>query len=272
MLKQKPINIISLIVLSFIITHLSFGQYIESKNLSNFENSKSSLQLDTKYEENTSDAFYKIGFVAASTGLLFLSDNMLRNNIKISTTAKDNTLLKVGNKYGVFYYNLGFSGALYLSQFVTNNRNIANTGKVLMESLIISGLASISIKYLFGRSRPNREEGVTQFNWFETDNIFNSLPSGHVITAFTTSTVLSRSIGNTYISIALYGLAGLTAYQRMASDNHWFSDVFLGASIGILVGEYFSDVNDNNISESGNYNLIPFFSHNYNGISFSVCL
>jgi membrane-associated phospholipid phosphatase len=271
-LKNKPINIISIIVLSFLITNFSFGQYIESKNLSNFENSKSSLQLGTQYEENTSDTFYKIGFVSASTGLLFLSDHMVRNNIKMSTSAKDNTLLKVGNKYGVFYYNLGFSGALYLFQLVTNNKKNANTGKVLMESLIISGLASISIKYLLGRSRPYREEGVTKFNWFETDNIFNSLPSGHVITAFTTSTVLSRSIGNTYVSVALYGLAGLTAYQRMASDNHWFSDVFLGASIGILIGEYFSDVNDNSISVSGNYNLIPFFSNNYSGISFSVCL
>ncbi len=249
---------IYIIVFLYVYCDFSFGQkiYLEERNSIEF----SSSNLHSNDFENSSDLFYKAGIVTATTGLLFLVDNTIRNNIKLSTASNDNTLLDIGNKYGVYYYNLGLSGVLYLTQFVTKNKKIANTGKVLFESLVVSGLASISIKFIFGRSRPYKEEVVGKLNWFETENVFNSLPSGHVITAFTTSTVLSKSIGNTYASIALYGLAGLTAYQRMASDNHWISDVFLGSAIGILVGEYFSTVNIKNSSESANYNLVPFFS------------
>lgn len=216
-------------------------------------------------KNNYSDVLYKVGIIGVSTGVMFLLDNPIRNNLKLENNT-DATHLKIGNYLGVYKYHFGLAGALYLSQFVTNNKKIASTGKILLESLMVSGLASITIKYVFGRSRPNKENGNTDFNWFETNNVFNSLPSGHVISIFTTSTVLSKSIGNTYASIALYGLAGLTAYQRIASDNHWFSDVFLGASIGILVGEYFTMHNNQNESKYGEVNLIPFVSEQGTGI------
>jgi hypothetical protein len=36
--------------------------------------------------------------------------------------------------------------------------------------------------------------------------------------------------------MALYGMASLTAYQRIYSDVHWFSDVLLGAALGTFIG------------------------------------
>jgi len=222
--------------------------------------------------EETCNVYYKIGAISAATGLLFLVDNSIRNNLKNISASNNNILLKAGHEYGEIYYSMGLAGALYLTQFLFDDHKAASTGKVLFESLVISSIAAISIKYIFGRSRPYTEDGSTKFNWFETDNKYNSLPSGHVITAFTTSTVLARSIGNTYVSIALYGMAGLTAYQRIASDNHWFSDAFLGAAIGILVGEYFSKINESKSEKSNSYNLIPFFSRNSSGISLTINL
>ena len=237
------------------------------------EEVKSRLNEDYEIiQENKSDELlYKIGILSASTGLMFLLDDPIRKNLK-KNNSQDVFYLKAGNTLGVYSYHFAFAGTLYLTQFMTENKNIAVTGKILLESLIVSGLASISIKYIFGRSRPYMKNGNTKFNWFETENIFNSLPSGHVISAFTTSTVLSKQIGNPYVSIALYSLAGLTAYQRIASDNHWFSDVFLGASIGILVGEYFTMLNDSNEDKFGQINLIPFVSQHGTGVYLQVNL
>ena len=175
-------------------------------------------------------------------------DHSIRNEILSSRINKNNAFLKIGHNYGDFYYNLGFAGVLYASHFAFGNKEIGSAGKSLLEALLVGGLASISIKYIFGRSRPYTEQGNTKFNWFETENIFNSLPSGHVITAFTTSSVISNYINNFYVSFALYSLAGLTALQRIATDNHWFSDVFLGAGIGIMVGSYFSNINKSKLS------------------------
>ena len=213
----------------------------------------------------SSDVLINSGVAVLSTGLLFLLDNQIRN--EIVNKRNDNAILDIGHEYGEISYAFGLSAALYLSQFVFNDNKLGNTGKVLFESLVISGLLSISLKYIFGRSRPYLEDGNTKFNWFETQNFNNSLPSGHVITAFTMSTVLSESINNSYVSIFLYGLAGLTAYQRISTDNHWFSDAFLGGAIGVIVGTYFSDLSEANKLNSGTFNLTPFWSKNYSGIS-----
>lgn len=213
---------------------------------------------------NNNDYLLKSGIAFVGTTLMFLVDKPVRRNIH----KNNNAFLDIGHGYGEFYYSLGLSGTLYLSQFILKDQKIAATGKALFESLIVGGIVSISIKYIFGRSRPYIENKVTDFNWFETKNIFNSLPSGHVITAFTTSTILSKSIDNIYASIILYGISSLTAYQRMSSDNHWFSDAFLGASIGILVGEYFG--NKIKSKNENNYNLIPFFSTNSLGFALQI--
>lgn len=241
--------------------NLEVGDYYP--NLTSEVNSFNN-RVDTK-NALSSDLLINSGIAVLSTGILFLLDNQIRN--EVVNKRNDNVLLDIGHEYGEISYAFGLSGALYLTQFVFNDNNLGNTGKVLFESLIVGGLLSISLKYIFGRSRPYLEDGNTKFNWFETQNIYNSLPSGHVITAFTISSVLSESINNSYASIFLYGLAGLTAYQRVSSDNHWFSDAFLGGAIGVIVGKYFSDLSKRNKLNSDSYNLIPFWSKNYSGIS-----
>lgn len=64
-----------------------------------------------------------------------------------------------------------------------------------------------------------------------------SFPLGHTTMAFAFSSVLTSLISNPYATIGLYCLVVLTASQRMYSDQHWLSDVILGASIGTAVGQ-----------------------------------
>jgi hypothetical protein len=60
--------------------------------------------------------------------------------------------------------------------------------------------------------------------------------SGHCAIAFSMSTILSRRIGNPFASLGLYALATTTAFGRMYADRHWFSDVFIGTVLGVLIG------------------------------------
>ena len=39
-----------------------------------------------------------------------------------------------------------------------------------------------------------------------------------------------------WVPMVSYGIAGLVGVERIASDNHWLSDVLAGALIGTLVG------------------------------------
>ena len=253
--------ITSLTILIIVASSLSYAQKGNSLLLN--EHYPKGINSSTESENFRKSLIY-VSLIGGS----FLLDSTIRKEI---TEGNDkNLFLRIGHNYGDVYYSFYFAGALYVTQFFWKNNEVAITGKTLLESLAIASLASVSLKFIFGRSRPYVEKGNIHFNWFETKNRRNSFPSGHVITAFTTSTVLSKSLDNTYASIFLYGLAGLTAYQRISSDNHWFSDTVIGASIGILVGEYFSNLNAN--KEASDYMLIPFYSQNTVGISANFIL
>ncbi|PID59605.1 MAG: hypothetical protein CR986_04890 [Ignavibacteriae bacterium] len=213
-------------------------------------------------KKTSNNLLYKSGAAVLTTSLLFLLDDEIRTRLQ-KKSLENNTLQTIGKNYGEFYYNLAFTGTLYLSNFIFKDERIAKTSKALLESLLVGGLINGSLKFILGRARPYKNKGNYSFHWFETDNAYNSLTSGHTVTAFATSTILAKIFDNTYASILLYGLAGITAYQRMISDNHWFTDVFLGAAVGYFTAEYFYNKNKNN------YSIIPFIYKDVRGISLS---
>ena len=65
------------------------------------------------------------------------------------------------------------------------------------------------------------------------------MPSGHAegvfySTAFIFLTLKNKWIGFIYLLISL-----ITSYQRVAYQNHTFSQVFIGGLIGIFMGAFF---------------------------------
>lgn len=70
-----------------------------------------------------------------------------------------------------------------------------------------------------------------------TDN--HSFPSGHTAVAFCGATVLHKEYGKVspWISVAGYGVATLTAVDRVRRNRHRWGDVAAGAAIGFLSAE-----------------------------------
>jgi len=205
--------------------------------------------------------------------LLFLSDETIQKTVDKNQTQTMSDIVEYGKYYGDWLLPLGFSAGLYLSGLAIENREVKETGSILIESLLASGITVTLLKVILGRSRPYNNEGQYSFHYFEFKNIFNSLPSGHAAVAFTTSTVLAERINNIYASLGLYGLATLTAYQRIYSGNHWFSDTFLGAIIGIVIGKYFVNLYGSNThtrQSKINYKLLPYISNNYAGLGIGI--
>jgi membrane-associated phospholipid phosphatase len=86
-------------------------------------------------------------------------------------------------------------------------------------------VATQGLKYAINETRPNGTE--------------HSFPSGHTSTAFFGATLLAREYGENYpwIAVGGYTLAGTTAILRMANNEHWATDVLMGAGIGIASAE-----------------------------------
>lgn len=209
--------------------------------------------------------------VVASTGLLMTIDEEVKTVVRKNQTSFQNDFTKIGKYYGESFTLLGLPFIIYGSGLIFDNNEFRTTGRILIESLAAAGITTTALKFIIGRSRPRKNMGEFDFNYFELKNINVSLPSGHTTVAFTISTVLSERIDNIYASIALYGLASLTAYQRIYSNNHWLSDTFLGAAIGITAGKFFSNLEEEKNVKGNNgisYKIMP--NINSSNIGFAI--
>jgi membrane-associated phospholipid phosphatase len=71
---------------------------------------------------------------------------------------------------------------------------------------------------------------------------FQSFPSGHTTTAFAAASSVTSEARRIwpkslpYVATVMYGGATLVGLSRMYHNNHWASDVALGAAIGTFSG------------------------------------
>lgn len=204
-----------------------------------------------KFDKNDWITFASI---LALTGTSTLLDEDTRSFWKRKNSVSFNSISEAGRIYGEISYAGIFSGTLYLSGKISKNKDLAITGRMLLEGLFYAGITTSLIKFATGRSRPYTNDGHLSFKFFQTCNDFTSFPSGHSTVAFTLSSILSDRIDNTYASVALYTLALSTIWQRMYSDNHWLSDTIMGAAIGYLIGKAVVKFDDSNSAENPDVN------------------
>lgn len=206
--------------------------------------------------------------IIGGTALAFLADKSIRSDVQKHQSKGLDNFAKPGSYYGNLIYPGILSGIVYLGGKVLNNRDISSTGRMMIESLVYSGIITTVLKVSLGRSRPYMNQGSTHFLGFKLNNDYLSFPSGHVTVAFAVSSVLAAKIDNVYASIFLYGLAGVTAFQRIYSDEHWFSDTVFAAAVSTVVGRAIVNYDEerNNKDNNGSLSFYPVFQSNGLGI------
>jgi membrane-associated phospholipid phosphatase len=103
-----------------------------------------------------------------------------------------------------------------------------------LASLTAGSLILHTLKTILGRRRPRDELelGLYGFNPFGLNFRYDSFPSGHALTIFCVAVILSGTVpwlAPLWFAIALY-----LALTRALLNAHFLSDVFIGASIGLL--------------------------------------
>ena len=120
---------------------------------------------------------------------------------------------------------------------VSGVKGRSSWGRMITSDLLSVALMVGSVevlKHTIDSPRPNREDN-------------HSFPSGHTATAFMAATLLNKEYGHLtpWIPVASYTVASLTAMGRQFNSEHWVSDLFVGAGIGIVsaeLGYYFADL------------------------------
>lgn len=280
-------------VLIILPLNLSFTQNILFQT-----ESDSSLKTETGFIDNIKNdviSMYKVGVGFAESPLHFDSqdliltgiiigattvstslDNPVRNVVRKSQSPFFDRITPFGEEFGNPKYGTALSVILYLGGHILQDKELRKTGLMLTEAMFLNGIITQGLKIAMGRSRPYSNEGNFDIHFmeFEFKNDDYSIPSGHTSTAFTFATVLSERIGNIYASIALYSLAGLTAFQRIYSDAHWISDTIVSAALGTVIGlkviKLNKEYDNENISSGANLNIIPLINNAGYGVGIAL--
>jgi membrane-associated phospholipid phosphatase len=136
------------------------------------------------------------------------------------------------------YFIAGVSGAALIGGLAFKDGKLVTTGRLVLESAVMTQILTGWVKGVFGRSRPHTDLGAKHFDLFKFSKSedFKSMPSGHVSSIFSTMTVLAKQYDAWWVEIPAYTFAISVAFQRMNSRNHWFSDTVVGGALGYWVG------------------------------------
>ena len=151
-------------------------------------------------------------------------------------------------------------GGLYAAGKLSGHPDMADLGWHGTEAVILASGVTSMLKGLLGRSRPyaTRDTNPHDFSFLRGfgKNVsgigpdgqilrkgdFQSFPSGHTTTAFAAAAAVTSETRRMWprsvwvVAPAMYGGATLVGLSRMYHNNHWASDVVLGAAIGTFSG------------------------------------
>lgn len=112
--------------------------------------------------------------------------------------------------------------------YLTDWETLQWIGQDLIVSHLISTATRKPIVKLIGRARPS--EGLGAYEYEEGSG--ESFPSGHAASIVQVATVISHHVDAWPVDVALWGIAGAVAFQRVDAETHWTSDTFIGAAWG----------------------------------------
>ena len=148
---------------------------------------------------------------------------------------------KIGTYGGVWYTIAGITLSTYIVGRLRDDEKMIDTGKALIESQIITQVATSALKFAVRRRRPDGSERT-------------SFPSGHASASFALASTIDSLYGHK-IGIPLYAFAGFVAFTRLSDNKHFASDVLFGAALGTSIGMATAQVHK---KQNRKFSLIPY--------------
>jgi membrane-associated phospholipid phosphatase len=132
---------------------------------------------------------------------------------------------------------------------LTKSPNLADISFHVAEAVVVASVASQIIRLPLGRERPivegNGGSNPFVFRPFKGYNNrdYRAFPSIHSSSGFAAAAVLSGEVARRwpearwYVTPVAYALAATPGLSRMYMNQHWASDVLMGAFIGVVAGQ-----------------------------------
>jgi membrane-associated phospholipid phosphatase len=127
--------------------------------------------------------------------------------------------------------------ALYGYGHFSQDEHARETGLLGGEALVDGLVVEQGLKLVFWRERPGVDNSRGRF--FQSSvGVDSSFPSSHSLLAWTSASALASEYHSPLAQIALYSGATAVSLTRVLGQEHFPSDVLMGATTGWLLGHY----------------------------------
>ena len=176
--------------------------------------------------------------VVGTTSFLFTQDITVHDFFQKHKTYDLNNVTKYALQPWGNIYSISTIGLFYLQGTFFKNDKSKETSLLGLEAILLSsGIAQIP-KITLRRYRPYQLDPADSWRWFGKFNN-NSFYSGHTTASFALATIMAYEYSDhKWVPVVAYSIATLTGLSRIYDNKHWSSDVFLGATMGILIGKF----------------------------------
>ena len=169
--------------------------------------------------------------VMTATGVLIANDESVAHQVNPAWHATSTNISD-----GLVYGTAATAGGIYLTGLFTHDDHAQRTGVLSAEASIDSFLLYGGMKLIFNRERPYTGNGDGKF--FAGNFSSGSFPSGHAAFTWTIASVVAHEYPKWPVQLLMYGAATAVSTTRVTGGEHFPSDVFVGSTLGYLVGRY----------------------------------
>jgi hypothetical protein len=169
--------------------------------------------------------------VLAPTALFLITDRHIENNLPGGHYQfyQDASNIAIGGLAatlaGVWIY--GLKG---------DHPHARETGFLELETLVDTFLIYTPMQYIAGRQRPGEGNGHGDF--WKHRAINTSFPGGHAMFTWAMATVVAQEYPKPWVQVLNYTAAFTVTTTRFLARDHWASDMWIGAALGVAIGTH----------------------------------
>lgn len=180
-----------------------------------------------------SNALGPVALVLGTTLLITTDHQVMSEHFKDSSTNKHANTVANG-LVGAF---VAVPAGLYVLGRERQSQHAIETGILSGEAIADSVGVNEVIRIIARRERPNVDGAKGKF-FQDGVNFSSSFASNHSVIAWSSAAVIASEYNGPLTKILAYAAASGVTFARVASRDHFPSDVFVGSAVGWMIGRY----------------------------------